>query len=617
MSANIDTGQSYSYDANYPKPHVQQSSQQFRDNFSIIQSAVESLFNAETPDNSDVLKIVTEVSDLDGAVTFDVSYWNNGFRLPQGQATANTATGMICYDSTKKLQFFDGTNWLDVVNKDASGLVTLSTLTVNQTLLVPATTPTQPREAISLAYLNGRITLIENSIDQSNTNWQAAIDAVQADLDAEKQNRSDADADLQAQIDELDAALNANAAVASDLQTQINNLSNALVQEANTRSAADTAHSGQISTLNTEIGATNQILNQVIGDFQQEIADRIANDALLSARIDAIDTNSDNLANALAQEVIDRTNGDLALNNSIANTNTQVSQVKANAITLTARVTTLENTQVRTFYQPNDPAANGTIQDGSIWFNSSNNAVFRYDMSNSGWTAVGATNDANAVSKLGDTMTGNLRMSNANVVISAGSGVFFQNMPNAITSDGAYIIYDKHNPVYANSAGATEQSVLRIGSTNDGTGSNADSIAVESAADIWLAPGRAGGGKVFIGNAAFVATSFDPNTGDIVTKGDVQALSDASIKTNVVVIANALSKVDAIRGVTFNRLDLPNNPEQMGVIAQEVQPVAPQLVHQLPSGLLAVSYPNLTALLIEAIKELKAEVDALKKKLGE
>ena len=53
-------------------------------------------------------------------------------------------------------------------------------------------------------------------------------------------------------------------------------------------------------------------------------------------------------------------------------------------------------------------------------------------------------------------------------------------------------------------------------------------------------------------------------------------------------------------------------PRQAGVIAQEVEAVLPEVVFQDPTGTKSVAYGNLVALLIEAVKELKAEVDSLK-----
>ena len=67
-----------------------------------------------------------------------------------------------------------------------------------------------------------------------------------------------------------------------------------------------------------------------------------------------------------------------------------------------------------------------------------------------------------------------------------------------------------------------------------------------------------------------------------------------------------------MRGVSFTRKD--TGRESSGVIAQELQEIAPELVTDT-DGTLGVSYGNLTGYLIEAIKELKAEIEELKKQI--
>jgi hypothetical protein len=92
--------------------------------------------------------------------------------------------------------------------------------------------------------------------------------------------------------------------------------------------------------------------------------------------------------------------------------------------------------------------------------------------------------------------------------------------------------------------------------------------------------------------------------------GDVTAFSDARWKTDVVPIADALDKVLAIGGYTFRRKPMdgsdpdPGQKRAAGVLAQEVQAVLPEIVDADGDGRLHVAYGNLSALLIEATKEL-------------
>lgn len=111
--------------------------------------------------------------------------------------------------------------------------------------------------------------------------------------------------------------------------------------------------------------------------------------------------------------------------------------------------------------------------------------------------------------------------------------------------------------------------------------------------------------------------------GAIFAGGEVTAYaSDAALKTNVVAIDGALAKVEAIRGVTYDwneigqGLGLGTEP-QVGVIAQEIEAVLPQLVvDSAHEGYKTVKYDKLTALLIEAVKELSGKVASLEAQLA-
>jgi len=100
--------------------------------------------------------------------------------------------------------------------------------------------------------------------------------------------------------------------------------------------------------------------------------------------------------------------------------------------------------------------------------------------------------------------------------------------------------------------------------------------------------------------------------------GDVVAYysSDKQFKDNIVTLEGALDKVKAIRGVRFDWNDKQDVYEghDIGVVAQEVEAVLPELVHYREhSDSKAVDYVKLTAVLIEAVKELSAKVDELSK----
>jgi hypothetical protein len=112
--------------------------------------------------------------------------------------------------------------------------------------------------------------------------------------------------------------------------------------------------------------------------------------------------------------------------------------------------------------------------------------------------------------------------------------------------------------------------------------------------------------------------------GPINADGDVTAFysSDRRLKENIKPIENSLDKIKKLNGVTFDWIKLTeeekgvkhqyNEGSDLGVIAQEVEEVLPELVKTRKSGYKAVDYQKLTAVLIEAVKEQQLQIDELK-----
>lgn len=106
------------------------------------------------------------------------------------------------------------------------------------------------------------------------------------------------------------------------------------------------------------------------------------------------------------------------------------------------------------------------------------------------------------------------------------------------------------------------------------------------------------------------------SSGDLEATGDMIAYSDERLKENIEIIPNALEKIEAIDGVTFTRKDESEDfigRRRAGVIAQQVEKVLPEVVTENKEGTKQVAYGNMVGLLVEAIKELKAEIEELKK----
>jgi hypothetical protein len=103
-------------------------------------------------------------------------------------------------------------------------------------------------------------------------------------------------------------------------------------------------------------------------------------------------------------------------------------------------------------------------------------------------------------------------------------------------------------------------------------------------------------------------------SGNLTMAGNVTAFSDVRLKKDIETIDGALDLVSRMRGVRFTRIE--NDERNVGVVAQEMLEVLPEVVQQGvgDDDTLSVAYGNLVGVLIEAIKELRAEVAELKGK---
>jgi hypothetical protein len=112
------------------------------------------------------------------------------------------------------------------------------------------------------------------------------------------------------------------------------------------------------------------------------------------------------------------------------------------------------------------------------------------------------------------------------------------------------------------------------------------------------------------GGVAITALTLDMSAAGAATfNNDVTAFSDERLKTEIKTIENGLEKVLQMRGVTFKR----DGVDGTGVIAQEIQKILPQVVHD-KQEYLSVAYGNMVGVLIEAVKDLQGQIDKLKGK---
>lgn len=141
------------------------------------------------------------------------------------------------------------------------------------------------------------------------------------------------------------------------------------------------------------------------------------------------------------------------------------------------------------------------------------------------------------------------------------------------------------------SAALTDAQIFAKITAQDGAGSGLDADLLD---------GLQASNFAQLSGATFTSTVTAPN---------FVSSSDARLKSDIAPIPDALAKVQALNGVTFTMAG--SDVRQMGLIAQEVQAVAPEAVVET-EGLLRLAYGNLIGLLVEAIKDLAREVEQLR-----
>lgn len=97
-------------------------------------------------------------------------------------------------------------------------------------------------------------------------------------------------------------------------------------------------------------------------------------------------------------------------------------------------------------------------------------------------------------------------------------------------------------------------------------------------------------------------------SGNIFSSDNILAFSDIRVKKDISTIDSALSKTLQLRGVNY--INIMNDTKHIGVVAQEVEQIIPEVVYTDKDGYKSVAYGNIVGLLVEAIKEMSAKHDA-------
>ena len=102
---------------------------------------------------------------------------------------------------------------------------------------------------------------------------------------------------------------------------------------------------------------------------------------------------------------------------------------------------------------------------------------------------------------------------------------------------------------------------------------------------------------------------------DLTVTGDVNVSSDARLKSNIISLGSTLSKLLLIDGKSYTMIK--DGDKKIGVLAQEVQKVFPELVSEDGNEMLSVNYQGLVPVLINAIKEQQSEIDTYRNEVSE
>ena len=149
----------------------------------------------------------------------------------------------------------------------------------------------------------------------------------------------------------------------------------------------------------------------------------------------------------------------------------------------------------------------------------------------------------------------------------------------------------------ASAVDATNQTVIGYEAT--GQADNSVVLGNENVTAVYM--GEDSGAKIYAGEGSF--------TGNITIGGDVVVSSDARLKANIMSLGSTLAKLLLIDGKTYTtRRD---GKQKIGVLAQDIQNVFPELVSQDDDKMLAVNYQGLIPILINALKEQDAKISRL------
>lgn len=210
----------------------------------------------------------------------------------------------------------------------------------------------------------------------------------------------------------------------------------------------------------------------------------------------------------------------------------------------------------------------------------------------SGYASVAMNQQTNA--------TGERTVAMGNATTASGLDAVSMGQVSVASGDNSVAMgYYTNSNVYA---------ALTIGKYNSSSGS---ATAWNSGEPLFVAGNGSSGSPA---NAAVLYKN-----GNMWIAGTLTQLSDSTLKEKILPINNILAKLDAIQPIYFEFKDKETHPagRQIGFAAQEVEKQFPELTSHDENGNLGVNYSGFTAVLLQAVKELKAENDALKARVDQ
>ena len=253
-----------------------------------------------------------------------------------------------------------------------------------------------------------------------------------------------------------------------------------------------------------------------------------------------------------------------------------------------------------------------------------------YVLTSNGTTATWAASSGGVTSLTAGTgislsgSTGAVTVTNSGVTSAvAGTGVSVSGATGAVTFSIGQSVATSASPSFAAITASTGTTTTAASFTTASVGTNGTVALTDTGTNGTIIKMVGNGattpnkflnvlsGVFRIVNSAYsVAIMTLDDSGNLTAAANVTAYSDARLKKNVSTISNALDLVGKMRGVRYTRVD--SEVKGIGVIAQEMREVLPEVV--MDGENLSVAYGNIVGVLIEAIKELRAEVNELRAK---